>query len=111
MFYTDAKRRAPLAEYDHGLMWTAVLLLGLGLVMVYSASIAMAEGSRATGYQPAYFLARQAVFVSAGIAAGVVAFQIPLRVWQQAAPYLFLLGVGLLVLVLVPGIGREVNGS
>ena len=111
MFYTDAKPRAPLAEYDHSLVWTAVLLLGLGLVMVYSASIAIAEGSRTTGYQPAYYLARQSLFVAAGIAAGVVAFQIPLRLWQQAAPYLFVLGVGLLILVLVPGIGREVNGS
>jgi cell division protein FtsW len=111
VFYTDAKPRAPLAEYDHSVVWTAVLLLGLGLVMVYSASIAIAEGSRTSGYQPAYYLARQSLFVVAGIAAGVVAFQIPLRSWQQAAPYLFVLGVGLLILVLVPGIGREVNGS
>jgi cell division protein FtsW len=111
MFYTDAKQRAPLAEYDHSLVWTAVLLLGLGLVMVYSASIAIAEGSRTTGYQPAYYLTRQSLFVAAGVAAGVVAFQIPLRLWQQAAPYLFVLGVGLLILVLVPGVGREVNGS
>ncbi len=80
MFYTDAKQRAPLAEYDHSLVWTAVLLLGLGLVMVYSASIAIAEGSRTTGYQPAYYLARQSLFVAAGVAAGVVAFQIPLAI-------------------------------
>ena len=111
MFYTDAKPRVPLAEYDHGLVWTAVLLVGLGLVMVYSASIAIAEGSGVTGYQPAYYLYRQAVFVLAGVAAGVIAFQVPLRTWQQAAPYLFLAGVAFLILVLVPGVGREVNGS
>jgi cell division protein FtsW len=111
VFYTDAKPRVPVAEYDHGLVWTAVLLLGLGIVMVYSASIAIAEGSRATAFQPAYYLTRQAFAVAAGIAAGMIAFQIPLRLWQQAAPYLCLLGVGLLVLVLIPGIGREVNGS
>src|SRR5882672_8397983 len=110
MFYTDVKPRV-VAEYDHGLVWTAVLLLALGLVMVYSASIAIAEGSRATGFQPAHYLLRQSTFVVAGMVAGAIAFQIPLRVWQQAAPYLFLLGVSLLVLVLVPGIGREVNGS
>jgi len=111
VLYSDVRSRAPLAEYDRGLAWTTVLLLGLGLVMVYSASIAIAEASRSTGYQPAYFLMRQAAFVAVGVVAGVTVFQVPLRVWQRAAPYLFLLGVALLVLVLVPGVGREVNGS
>ncbi|MBI2508974.1 MAG: putative lipid II flippase FtsW [Betaproteobacteria bacterium] len=111
MFYTDVKPRMPLAEYDHTLLWASALLLGLGLVMVYSASIAIAEGSRATGNQAVYYLSRHALFAAAGIAAAAVVFQIPLRLWQQAAPRLFLLGVGLLVLVLVPGVGREVNGS
>jgi cell division protein FtsW len=111
VFYADAKPRVPLAEYDHGLMWSTVLLIGLGLVMIYSASIAIAEGSRATGYQPAYFLMRQAAFIAVALVGGAIAFQIPLRVWQQAAPFLFLLGGAFLVLVLVPGIGREVNGS
>jgi cell division protein FtsW len=111
VFYTDVRPRAQLAEYDQGLVWAAILLLGLGLVMVYSASIAIAEGSRVTGHQPMYYLMRHALFVAIGIALGVAAFQIPLRLWQQAAPYLFLIGAGLLSLVLLPGVGREVNGS
>ena len=111
MFYTDVRPRAQLAEYDQGLVWAAILLLGLGLVMVYSASIAIAEGSRVTGHQPMYYLMRHALFVAIGIAVGVAAFQVPLRLWQQAAPYLFLIGAGLLILVLLPGVGREVNGS
>jgi len=111
MFYTDIKSRTPLAEYDQNLVWAMALLLGLGLVMVYSASIAISEGSRATGYQSTYYLLRHALFVGLGVAAALAVFQIPLRLWQQAAPFLFLLGTGLLVLVLVPGIGREVNGS
>jgi cell division protein FtsW len=111
MFYTDVKPRLPQAEYDQGLVWVTVLLLALGLVMVYSASIATAEGSRSTGYQPAYFLARHALFAMLAVVAGVITFQVPMRVWQQAAPWLFLLGAGLLVLVFVPGVGREVNGS
>jgi cell division protein FtsW len=52
--------------------------------MVYSSSIALAEGSRFTGYQSAYFLYRHAIFVAIGFMAGVAAFQIPLRLWQQA---------------------------
>jgi cell division protein FtsW len=111
VFYSDVKPRTPLADYDQGLMWTVGMLLGIGLVMVYSSSIAIAEASRATGQQPMYFLVRHALFIAVGLAAAVVAFQVPLRLWQQSALPLFLLGVGLLVLVLVPGIGREVNGS
>jgi cell division protein FtsW len=111
MFYTDVRPRGQLAEYDQGLVWATILLLGLGLVMVYSASIAIAEESRVTGHQPMYYLMRHALFVAIGIAVGVAAFQVPLRLWQQAAPYLFLIGAGLLTLVLLPGVGREVNGS
>ena len=111
VFYTDVKARAQPADYDEGLVWAAILLLGVGLVMVYSASIAIAEGSRVSGHQSTYFLARHALFVAMGLAVGVAAFQVPLRLWQQAAPYLFLVGAGLLALVLVPGVGREVNGS
>ena len=111
MFYAEARSRAPLAEFDSGLVWTTVLLLGLGLVMVYSSSIAIAEGSRATGHQPMYFLMRHALFVAVSLVGAVVAFQVPLRLWQQAAPLLFVFGAALLILVLVPGVGREVNGS
>ena len=111
MFYTEARLRAPLAEYDQGLVWVTLLLLGVGLVMVYSSSIAIAEGSRSSGYQPTYYLLRHGLFVAVSIAAAVVVFQVPLRLWQQAAPFLFLFCGALLVLVLFPGIGREVNGS
>ena len=111
IYYADAKRRPLPAEYDHALAWAAVLLLALGLVMVYSSSIAIAEASRVTGQQPMYYLLRHATFLALSIMLATIAFQIPLRIWQQAAPYLFLLGAGLLVLVLVPGVGREVNGS
>ncbi|MFO1413094.1 MAG: putative lipid II flippase FtsW [Burkholderiales bacterium] len=100
-----------LATYDASLAWTGLLLLAIGLVMVYSASIAMAELSPHTGNRPWYFLARHAMFLVVGLLAAAVAFQVPLRAWQKLAPYIFLAGVALLVLVLVPGIGRSVNGS
>jgi cell division protein FtsW len=98
-------------EYDRSLAWAALLLMVMGMVMVYSASIATAEASRYTGANAAFFLVRHAVFLGVALAAALVVFLVPLRVWQKGAPLAFLASVALLVLVLVPGIGREVNGA
>jgi len=100
-----------MLTYDGTLAWSALLLLAIGLVMVYSASIAMAEASGHTGYRAWYFLARHLVFVTAGLGIAVVAFQVPMQGWQRLAPWLFAVGAMLLVLVLIPGIGKSVNGS
>jgi len=104
-------RNAPSAEYDRSLAWAALMLAAIGLVMVYSASIATAESSRYTGHNPAWFLARHAVFLAAALGGALGVFLLPARFWQQAAPWLFLCAVALLVVVLVPGLGREVNGA
>ncbi len=103
--------RPALAEYDQMLVWITLALLAIGLVMVYSASIATAEASKFTGFRPEYYLIRHGLYIFIGIMAGMMAFQVSLQDWQKWAPYLFLLGAALLVLVLIPGIGREVNGS
>jgi cell division protein FtsW len=103
--------RTPLSEYDAGVLWAALLLLTFGTVMVYSASIAIAEASKFTGGSSTYFLRRHVVFLAAGALAGMLAFQVPVRAWQQAAPWLFVLGVAMLALLLSPGLGREVNGA
>lgn len=99
------------AELDGLLLWPALGLLLFGMVMVYSASIATAEGSRFTGNQSFYFLIRHGVFLTVGLIAGIMAFQIPLRLWQQIAPWLFIAGVVLLLAVLIPHVGRSVNGA
>ena len=106
-----AGRLPQAAEYDEVLAWLVLALLAFGLVMVYSASIATAEASKFTGHHPTYYLVRQAIFIAIGFIAGVMAFQIPVQGWQKLAPWLFMAGVVLLLLVLIPGIGREVNGS
>ncbi|MDQ1314669.1 MAG: cell division protein FtsW [Pseudomonadota bacterium] len=110
MLYT-ARAPQPSSELDYSLLWLVLGLLAIGLVMVYSASIAIAEAARYTGSNGEYYLIRQGVFIAIGLVAGAGAFLVPMRVWQQAAPYLFLVGLLLLLVVLIPGIGREVNGS
>jgi cell division protein FtsW len=106
--------RAPASRmltFDLSLAWATLMLLSIGLVMVYSASIAMAELSAHTGFRAWYFLARHAVFVVAGLVAATVAFQVPIKVWQRLSIWLFVIAGALLVLVLVPGVGKVVNGS
>lgn len=107
----NSPRRTVMAEYDTVLVWIVTALLAIGLVMVYSASIATAEAGKYTGHQATYYLVRHSIFISIGLVMAVLAFQVPTQVWQKYAPYLFLLGVVLLLLVLIPGIGKVVNGS
>jgi len=104
-------RNAPGAEYDRSLAWAALLLAAAGLVMVYSSSIATAEASRYTGNNAGWYLARHAIFLSTALALAIGVFLVPARWWQKAAPWLFMFGVALLALVLIPGFGREVNGA
>ena len=104
-------RSAPNAEYDRSLAWAALLLATMGLVMVYSASIATAEASRYTGNNAAWFLARHGAYLGIALAAAIVVFLVPARWWQKAAPWLFFCALVGLVLVLIPGFGRDVNGA
>lgn len=113
--FTSGRRLAPPSsaptELDPLLLWPALGLLMFGLVMVYSASIATAEGSKFTNYQASYFLVRHAIFLAVGLVAGVMAFQVPMRLWQEFAPWLFVAGVLLLAVVIIPHVGRSVNGA
>ena len=110
--YSAAVSPRPVdVEYDSALIWVTLLLLSFGLVMVYSASIAIAEAGRSSGGNSAHFLVRHGLFILISLFSAAMVFQVPLRLWQQAAPFLFMAGLVLLVLVLMPGIGREVNGS
>ena len=96
---------------DQGLLWSMVLLLLWGLVMVYSASIAMPDNPRFANYKPTHFLNRHLFALLLGTITALLAFQIPVRTWEKWAPWLFAGSLLLLVIVLVPGIGRGVNGA
>ena len=94
----DTPRRLP-AEVDLTLLWSALFLLLLGMVMVYSASAAIAEADRYTGNHPAYYLVRHGIFLAIGLSAAAVAFQIPMTTWERIAPWLFVAGCVLLALL------------
>jgi cell division protein FtsW len=108
MLYNPARRQSSL---DPALVWSALMLGAVGLVMVYSASIAMAEAERFTGFRTSYFLVRHSIYLLIGLVFAAALFRIPLWLWQRASPWLFLAGTAMLVAVLVPGLGREVNGA
>jgi len=110
MFHNAALKRTALTPYDWGLVFAALALLMIGLVMVYSASIATAE-VRSAANQSAFYLIRHSMYLVIGLGAGYAALQIPVDTWQKLAPVLFVLGAIALVVVLIPFIGKEVNGS
>jgi cell division protein FtsW len=99
--------------FDQALVWVTVALLCWGLVMVYSASIALPDNPRfaRAGYGPAYFLTRHAASIVIAFVAALLAFQIPMKTWELAAPWLFVASLLLLVAVLIPHIGINVNGA
>lgn len=105
-----AKRRtrALPAATDYSLLLAVLTLLALGLLMVGSASISIADRQMGT---PFYFLLRQGGYVLAGLLLAFATWQIPLSVWERSGPVLLLISLLLLLVVLVPGVGRTVNGA
>lgn len=93
---------------DRRLLFATMALLIIGLVMVASASISMADSKLD---QPFFYFTRQFVFAIVGLAAGWLIYSVRLSTWQRYAPHLLIFGTILLVLVLIPGVGRLVNGS
>jgi cell division protein FtsW len=100
-----------LSNFDLTLVWVVVGLLSLGLLMVYSASIALPDNPKFAKYLPTHFLLRHCVAIGLAMLAALVVVQIPVAVWERAAPWLFVVALVLLVIVLIPGIGKGVNGA
>lgn len=97
-----------LQHHDFYLIGLGLFLLGLGLVMVASASVTVADRHFA---DPLHYFWRQSIAAVLGLTISFVVIQTPLVIWQHLSVPLLMLGVFLLVLVLIPGVGREVNGS
>jgi cell division protein FtsW len=100
------EKRMPML--DGGLLVAVLFLLGLGFVMVTSASMPMADR---TYEDPFFFVLRHGVALTLALMCGALCFAVPLRVWERAGPLLMLVGIGLLLVLLVPGVGRTVNGA
>ena len=84
---------------DQALIWVTVALLAWGLIMVYSASIAMPENPKFSRYTHTHFLLRHGVSIAVAFVAALIAFQIPIETWEKAAPWLFVVSLILLIVV------------
>lgn len=100
-----------LATFDQALVWVSVALLAWGLVMVYSASIAMPDNPKFARYAPTHFLTRHILSIAIAFVAALLAFQTPLAIWEKVAPWLFVTSLILLIVVLIPHVGKGVNGA
>ncbi len=95
-------------RFDHALVACTLALASLGVVMVGSSSIAVAEG---LDVGPFYFLTRHLVFLGGGLALAVMLMRTELKLVEKHGHLLLLLCFLLLLLVFLPGIGRTVNGA
>jgi cell division protein FtsW len=96
---------------DQTLIWVVMALVLWGMVMVYSASIAMPDNPRFSRYTHTHFLIRHVMAITVGCVMALLAFQVPMETWEKMARPLFVLSLILLALVLLPFIGKGVNGA
>jgi cell division protein FtsW len=109
--FAATNRPAHIRGFDQPLVWVVVALLLWGLVMVYSASVAMPDNPRFSNYTHTHFLIRHVASIAVAFVAALLAFQIPVPMWEKAAPWLFVASLLLLSVVLIPYIGKGVNGA
>lgn len=102
------RRLDRLPEMDWPLLICVLLLLGFGFVMVASSSMSIAD--RGFG-DPFHFVLRHGLALGLALTAGLLVFLVPANWWEKSGALLFVLGIALLIAVLVPGVGRTVNGA
>ena len=109
--FSASTRPAQMLGFDQPLVWVTVALLLWGVVMVYSASIAMPDNPRFQNYAHTHFLVRHILSILVAMVAAVLAFQVPIQTWEKVSPWLFVVSLVLLIAVLMPFIGKGVNGA
>lgn len=105
-----SSRRVRPDGMDLGILCVTAFLLCLGVLMVYSATISFSDSPK-YHTAPCHFLIRQIINIVIGLIAGFAVYRTPMRVWMRIAPYLAGVAIFLLIIVLIPGIGRSVNGA
>ena len=104
-------RPVRLMSFDQTLVAVVAALMLLGVVMVYSASVALPDNPKFAAYSPAYFLQRHLLSLGIAFVVALATVQVPIAFWEKHAPLIFVVSLVLLVLVLIPGIGKVVNFS
>lgn len=97
--------------FDHALVLGVAALVLLGLVMVYSASVALPDSPKFARYEPTHFLVRHVLAIGLGLVAALLVTRVPISFWEKHAGLLFVLALVGLVLVLLPFVGKVVNNS
>jgi cell division protein FtsW len=105
------ERPARLLAFDQSLVGVVVALLLLGLVMVYSASVALPDNPKFAKYSATFFLNRHLLGLGIGVAVALLVVQVPVAFWEKHASLIFAVSLLLLVAVLLPFIGKVVNNS
>ncbi len=100
-----------ISGFDQPLVLVVLVLVCLGLVMVYSASVALPDNPRFARYAPTHYLFRHLLSIAVATVCAVAVLQIPIRFWERYAPHLFVLALVLLLIVLIPFVGKGVNGA
>ena len=103
--------RSRMMDYDQLLVWAVLSLALIGLVMVYSASITLADGPKYANYSSNFFLIRHLISLVIAMSVAIWVFKIPTTIWDRYSPIIFGFTVLLLIIVLIPGIGKGVNGA
>ena len=97
--------------FDQSLIWAISGLLMWGMVMVYSASIALNDNAQSSGFSQTQFLIRHVLSLGIGFVVALLVFQVPMDTWEKVAPWVFIASIILLILVLIPFVGKSVNGA
>ena len=97
--------------FDQTLIWAIASLLMWGMVMVYSASIALNDSSQSSNVWQAQFLIRHCMSLTIGFVAALLVFQVSMDTWEKVAPWVFIASIVLLIAVVLPFIGKSVNGA